>query len=240
MHIFYQPDDGASFLTGVEAQHCLKVLRLLPGTDIQLVNGRGRMETATIRSISRDKVEYSRREGSEEGLLRDYRLHMAVSPTRKAERNEWMVEKMVELGVDAISFVRTEHSHRESFGRMANLERMERVAVAAMKQSRQSRLPEFSVWDDFHAFVAACREEERFLAYVPEQAPSPHLLMQSAGGDVVVLIGPEGDFSPGEIGFALGSGFRAVSLGPTRLRTETAAVAACHAVHLARIRPGEK
>lgn len=233
MQIFYQPDDQVSILTGTEAQHCTKVLRLSVGEDFIVVNGRGRMVSATILEINKDRVVYSRQQDLVV-LKRNYRIHMAIAPTRKVERNEWMVEKMVELGVDAISFLKTDHSHQESFKRVVNMERMEKIAVSAMKQSRQSTLPLMRIVEDFEEFIGTCKEEERFVAYVSEDAPPQHLLKLSTRGDVVVLIGPEGDFSKEEILFALDHGFLGVSLGPTRLRTETAAVAACHAVHLAR------
>ncbi len=234
MHLFYQPDDSAFYITGAEAQHCIRVLRLEAGEDIVVVNGRGGSVLAGITRAVRDRVEFTKKRVLT-GHVRPYRIHIAISPTRKTDRNDWMVEKMVELGVDAISFVRTEHSHKESFGRMVNLERMEKLAVAAMKQSRQSVLPVFKVWDGFEELVRASIELDRFIAYVEEERPPAHLISQVGAGDVMVMIGPEGDFSGQELSLAMGAGFRTVSLGSTRLRTETAAVAACHAVHLAQL-----
>ncbi len=160
---------------------------------------------------------------------------MTVCPTRKAERNEWMVEKMTELGVQRINFLVSEHTHRETVNRVVNMERLHRIALSAMKQSQQYYLPEIKLFTSMKNFFEQNAAEARYIAYVADGQVNEHLAQKVMDGEsVAVLIGPEGDFSPAEIQEALDHGFQPVSLGDTRLRTETAAVIACHSVHLAK------
>ncbi|GAB2771657.1 16S rRNA (uracil(1498)-N(3))-methyltransferase [Rhabdobacter roseus] len=243
MHLFYQPDNAQSVLTGDEAHHCARVLRLAPGTTIRVTDGKGAQAECRLTTVTDKKVIYV----VEKQLAttpRPYRIVMAIAPTRKLERNEWMVEKMTEQGVDEIHFFVSEHTHLESFNRVVNLSRLERIAVSAMKQSQQVFKPRILLHQRYADFVRNLSESgslrgsenNQFIAYVTDTEKPDHLLRQvQAGGTSAVLIGPEGDFSPEEIALALGNGFKSVSLGESRLRTETAAVLACHAVHLANL-----
>ncbi|GAB3181479.1 16S rRNA (uracil(1498)-N(3))-methyltransferase [Telluribacter humicola] len=200
-----------------------------------MTDGKGKLYKASLTQVKEKQVQYTIIETLPVST-RPYKVSMAIAPTRKAERNEWMVEKMVELGVDAIHFVLTEHTHHESVRRVVNLDRLERIAVAAMKQSQQVLVPEIQIHNDFKKYLSASQQTNRFIAYVTDTDVPQHLLKQiESGNDIVVLIGPEGDFSPEEIGAAMEAGFKPVSLGETRLRTETAAVMACHSVHLAQL-----
>jgi 16S rRNA (uracil1498-N3)-methyltransferase len=235
MHTFYQADFNNTFLSEEEAAHCTKVLRLSEGELIHLVNGAGRRAKATLVQIQTRNVKFSIIEESQD-QKRPYEIHMLISPTRKLERNEWMVEKMVEVGVDAIHFIKTEHSHRESFDRVTNLERLQKIAIAAMKQSNQSWLPSITNRLRFEDIINKWPEGERFIAYVANEEQNTHLVrLARTHTPTYVLIGPEGDFSVHEIQSAIGAGWRSVSLGSTRLRTETAAFVACHSVHLANL-----
>lgn len=235
MHLFYQPNAQQELLEGEEARHCARVLRLGPSDIIWVTDGRGKLYKANLTQVKEKQVRYTILD-TLPVALRPYKLSMVVAPTRKAERNEWMVEKMVELGVDEIHFVLTEHTHHESVRRVVNQERLERIAVAAMKQSQQVMVPDIQVYNSFAKYLSACQQTNRFIAYVTDTDIPPHLLKQiEPGKDIVVLIGPEGDFSPEEIALAMTAGFRPVSLGETRLRTETAAVMACHSAHLAQL-----
>lgn len=235
MHTFYQADFINTFLSEEEAAHCTKVLRLNEGEHIQLVDGAGRRAKATLVQIQSRNVRFEIREVSQE-LKRPYEVHILVSPTRKLERNEWMVEKMVEIGVDSIHFIRTEHSHKESFERVTNLDRLHKIAISAMKQSNQARLPLISNRFRFDDIIKMWPEGERLIAYVANEEQNLHLAhLARPRTPTFVLIGPEGDFSALEIQVALSAGWRSVSLGPTRLRTETAALVACHSIHLANL-----
>ncbi|WP_247235168.1 16S rRNA (uracil(1498)-N(3))-methyltransferase [Telluribacter sp. SYSU D00476] len=235
MHLFYQPNVRQRQLEGEEARHCAKVLRLGPADIIWVTDGKGKLYKASLTQVKEKLVQYTILETLPVST-RPYKVSMVIAPTRKAERNEWMVEKMVELGVDEIHFVLTEHTHHESVRRVVNQERLERIAVAAMKQSQQVMVPDIQVYNDFGKYLSACQQTNRFIAYVTDTDIPPHLLKQiDPGRDIVVLIGPEGDFSQEEIEQAMAAGFRPVSLGETRLRTETAAVMACHSAHLAQL-----
>jgi 16S rRNA (uracil1498-N3)-methyltransferase len=232
MHLFYQPDPHVFELDEEEARHSSKVLRLGSGDMIYVTNGKGLLQKCRL-NIQGRKVGY---EVIESNLTerRSFAVNMAIAPTRKAERNEWMVEKMTEIGVERIDFVVTEHTNPETLNRVVNLTRLNRIAAAAMKQSQQYYMPVITVNNKYEPFIKNAGDAIRLIAYVPEQNTVDHVFSKiSKGSDTTLLIGPEGDFSPKEVELALESGFQTVSLGPTRLRTETAAVAGCHAVNLA-------
>jgi 16S rRNA (uracil1498-N3)-methyltransferase len=147
-----------------------------------------------------------------------------VAPTKSPDRIEWFVEKAVEVGIERISFFFGQHSER----RHLKLDRLEKIAIAAMKQSLQTYLPTLDEPVSFSELLKTGGEEQRFIAHLPDNEP-PVSLAQIAkpGGQYTVLIGPEGDFSTNEIQQALSAGFQMATLGTTRLRTETAALTAC-------------
>jgi 16S rRNA (uracil1498-N3)-methyltransferase len=232
MHIFYQPDDGFFELDEEEGKHGTKVLRLKSGDIIFVTNGRGLLRKCAL-NIQGRKVGY---EVLESKLMdrRPFAINIAVAPTRKAERNEWMVEKMTEIGVERIDFIVTEHTNPETLNRVVNLGRLNRIAASAMKQSQQYYKPEITVNNKFDSFIKSASEQVRLIAYVPDQNKVEHVFNKvKKNSDTSLLIGPEGDFSGREVELAIENGYETVSLGPTRLRTETAAVAGCHAVNLA-------
>ncbi|CAG5016391.1 Ribosomal RNA small subunit methyltransferase E [Dyadobacter sp. CECT 9275] len=232
MHLFYQPDPSIFELDEEEARHTAKVLRLSTRDLINVTDGRGLLQTCRI-SVAGKRVIYDVID-STHIKPRNYRVCMAVAPTRKTERNEWMVEKMTEIGVDRIDFVVTEHTHTEGINRIVNLARLNRIAAAAMKQSQQFYLPEITLVNSFKTFVEQQHISQKFMAYVPVHDRTAHVFSKiEKGKDSLLLIGPEGDFTPAEVEMAMSHGFETVSLGNTRLRTETAAVAGCHAINLA-------
>ncbi|MCQ2067264.1 MAG: 16S rRNA (uracil(1498)-N(3))-methyltransferase [Bacteroidaceae bacterium] len=228
--IFYVPEVQPEMeLPEDEAGHCIRVLRLREGDGIVIADGKGTFHDAVISSVAgrRCVVSISRSE-RQEPLWRG-RITLAYAPTKLMERNEWFIEKAVEIGVDRIVFLKTEHSERD----VMKMERVERIAVAAMKQSQKAYLPELVPMTDFRRFVQSGCGEDRFIAHC-ENEEKRHLAdCVKAGRDTVTLIGPEGDFSHAEIEMALQNGFTPVSLGLSRLRTETAALAAVHIMNLA-------
>lgn len=235
MHLFYQPDSTRHFLEEEEARHCVKVLRARIGDEIAVTNGQGTVYRGAVREVGAKIVSYEVLE-IRQVPLPEHRIHMAICPTRKAERNEWMVEKMTELGVHKVQFVVSEHTHRETLGRVLNFERLHRIALSAMKQSQQNFLPEFTIFSNLGAYLSQVQVPDRYIAYVASENIPRHLIQQlSCRRPVEILIGPEGDFSNDEIESAMATGFLPVSLGNTRLRTETAAVVACHSALLAQI-----
>jgi 16S rRNA (uracil1498-N3)-methyltransferase len=232
MHLFYQPDPKLFELDEEEARHSYKVLRLGSGDIIHVTNGRGLLQKCVL-NVQGRKVGY---EVLESVLMerRAFAVHIAVAPTRKAERNEWMVEKMTEIGVERIDFLITEHTNPETINRVVNLSRLNRIAASAMKQSQQYYLPVITVNNKYEPFIKSTTEDVKLIAYVPDQNRVEHVFNRvEKGSSTSLLIGPEGDFSETEVSLALEYGFTTVSLGPTRLRTETAAVTGCHAINLA-------
>ncbi len=160
---------------------------------------------------------------------RNFHIHIAIAPTKNADRLEWFVEKAVELGIDEISLLLTGQAERKK----QKTDRLERKAVSAMKQSLKARLPVIHAPVDFSTFLQQpMAGSQQFAAYVSD-TPLPHLFHAATpSGSYVVLIGPEGDFTLEEIRQVQQKGFAPVSLGPSRLRTETAGLAACHTLHL--------
>ena len=234
--LFYTPDPASGVLSPQEAHHAARVLRLRKGDEILVTDGKGSCFHAVLQEVSQHKVSFIIRENLPVPT-RDYQVRIAVAPTRKPDRNEWMIEKLVEFGLDELWFVKTTHTHLETFNRVVNPERIEKIAVSAMKQSGQFTLPRMHYGTPLDDFLSLNKDAARFIAYVPDKGSAPHLLQAASGlATTVALIGPEGDFTPEEVKTALSEGFRLVSLGATRLRTETAALAACHALHLANIR----
>ncbi|WP_025761687.1 RsmE family RNA methyltransferase [Dyadobacter tibetensis] len=232
MHLFYQSEPSKTELDDEESRHIFKVLRLRTDDIIYITDGKGMLQKCCIQYQGK-KVQYKVLETIRQ-IDDKPTLTMVVAPTRKAERNEWMVEKMTEIGVRRIIFIVTSHTHKEGLGRVVNLMRLQRIAAGAMKQSQQYFLPEIRLENSFEDFLKEPFVGTRMIAYVPLQHDTKHAFeFVRKQSDTIVLIGPEGDFTEAEVESAKGHGYIPVSLGPTRLRTETAAVAACHAVNLA-------
>jgi 16S rRNA (uracil1498-N3)-methyltransferase len=162
---------------------------------------------------------------------RPYRIHLALAPTKNIDRTEWLLEKAVELGVDEVSFLLCAHSERKQL----KLERLEKIALSAAKQSLKATIPLLHPLQPLSEWIKnQPADSQQFIAHLVEG--EERLLLQKAlqpNGSYTILIGPEGDFSPEEIATALAAGFRPVSLGDSRLRTETAALVAVHLCHVA-------
>ncbi len=156
-------------------------------------------------------------------------ITLALAPTKNIDRMEWLLEKAVEIGVDHIVFLKCRRSERKDI----KTERLEKILVSAMKQSMKATIPIFDGMQDFKYFIKNLPDGEKFMGYCAEEFPRLELVKEySPGHDVVILIGPEGDFSPEEVSMAIDSGFKPVTFGNTRLRTETAALYALSAIHV--------
>ena len=229
MHVFYTPDiDTCDELPDDEAGHCLRVLRLNVGDEVMLTDGRGAMRRAVIASTAGKRCRVEVTEVIPQPPLWTDHLHVAVAPTKNIDRMEWLAEKVTEIGIDELTFLDCRYSER----RIVKLERMEKVIVSAMKQSLKARMPRVNAMIPFTRFVDRTAASQRFIAHCREGEKT---LLRDAfrpGESTVVLIGPEGDFSPEEVEHALQAGFRPVSLGQSRLRTETAALVALHTMNL--------
>ena len=229
MNLFYQPriPEGILHLDTDESRHCIKVLRKGKGDTIRITDGCGSFYEAIITDdnpaacafiIERKIVE----------APRSYSIHLAISPTKNADRIEWFVEKAVELGIDTISLVLCKHTERAYL----KTERLEKVALSAMKQSLKATLPKIAAATNFQTIVEKSSEPFRFIAFVDHANPDHLKDIAKPGSDYLVLIGPEGDFSAEELQLAQVHGFQKVSLGESRLRTETAGLAACLILNL--------
>ncbi len=246
MHLFYQPDielprvelpnvdslrldlpNQVLHLTEDDSRHAMKTLRLKPGDGMAVTDGRGNRYSAII-TPSTGKLTTFRITDTRITPPRPFSIRICVAPTKSPDRIEWFVEKAVEIGIERVSFFFGKHSER----RVLKLERIEKIAAAAMKQSLQSWLPQFDDAVPFAELLQTITEPQRFVAHLPANGPPVNLAKAATpGGSYVILIGPEGDFSDSELMQALDAGFRMATLGPTRLRTETAALSACQVLN---------
>lgn len=230
MQVFYAPDAclGHFTLSEEESQHCSRVLRMQSGDKALITNGKGSIFDAIIQVAHPKKTIVNCEQARPGHDYWPFGVHIALAPTKNIERTEWFIEKATEIGIDKISLFFSEHSERK----VIKPERLIRTAVAAMKQSVKSRLPEINVVSTFEELIKKPIEGQRFIAWIDESVKFELSDAVEPGAQVLVLIGPEGDFSPAEVDMARSHGFVPVSLGRSRLRTETAALTACHIVHL--------
>jgi 16S rRNA (uracil1498-N3)-methyltransferase len=229
-NLFYQPgiQEGVLFLDVEESRHCVKVLRKKAGDPISLTDGKGFFYDAIITKADVGQCFFEVRKRSQ-SPKKDYYIHIAISPTKNADRIEWFVEKVTELGVDQISLIDCKNTERS----FIKTERLLKVAISAMKQSVKAVLPIITTQLlQFTEVVENCAQSVKCIAFVDHTNPLHLQEVVSANTSCCVLIGPEGDFSPEELKMATDHGFKKVSLGPSRLRTETAGIAACHILNL--------
>ncbi len=225
MHYFYckNIDNGVVQLDADESRHCARVLRLRVGQDIGVVDGKGVFCRAGLLEVNAKATTANVIEKSENYGKKPFRLHLAVAPTKNIDRFEWLLEKATECGVDEITPLNCEKSER----RIIKPQRLEKIMVAAMKQSGRAYQPALNPAITFDDFMKQGVFGLALLAHCSEGKKSGLGDLYEAGNDVLVMIGPEGDFTDREITTAIDKGFKAISLGMHRLRTETAALVAC-------------
>ncbi len=228
MNLFYQPAiaQGVHHLDEDESRHAVKVLRLKAGDQLQLTDGQGSFYETIITLADTKKCSFSIIE-TRTPPLRKFSISIAVAPTKNNDRIEWFVEKAVELGIEKIYFMLCKNSERKSL----NLERIQKIAISAMKQSGQCWLPACYELKPFQEIVKI-PADQKFICHVDHQNPDQLKMMAAPEKNYLILIGPEGDFRADELEIAQKNGFVKVSLGHNRLRTETAALAACHTLNL--------
>ncbi len=229
MHLFYTPNvTGSNYvLNPEESKHCVRVLRLKEGDGISLIDGRGGFYSGVISRAEAKGCEVKITAKTEEYGKRPFRLHVAVAPTKNIDRTEWMLEKCTEIGTDEFTMIESAHSER----RVVKEERLEKVIVSAVKQSLNAYVARLNPVTDFKHFIRTQKEGQKFIAHC-NPGEKKHLGdVYVPGSDAVILIGPEGDFSEEEVQWALDAGFIPVTLGESRLRTETAGVVACHSIN---------
>ena len=230
MLLFYQPDliPDAPTLPPDESRHCIKVLRRQVGDHLHVVDGKGTFCEGIITLADPKRCAFDIARTWAEPI-RPYSVHLVIAPTKNLDRMEWLAEKAVEIGIDQLSFVQCDHSERN----VLKTDRIVKKAVAAMKQSGRASLPVTHELQSFSQRLAQPTEaDQRFLAYV-DPKNSLHLQHAArAGLSYEVWVGPEGGFSEREVAMAQAAHFDIVSLGAYRLRTETAGLMACAALHL--------
>jgi 16S rRNA (uracil1498-N3)-methyltransferase len=224
MDVFYLPgiNNSALFLDPVESNHCVAVMRHRKGDRIRIVDGMGGAYQAELLNEDRKAchVHIVNREEDVPGL--PYMLHIAIAPTKSVDRFEFFVEKATEIGVTSITPLLCQRSER----RKIRIDRLEKVAIAAMKQSGKASLPAIREMEDFQTWITKDHPGEKYIAHCMDGERSelwdvPH------AAENWILIGPEGDFTAVETGKAIDYGFKPVTLGHYRLRTETAGIVAC-------------
>lgn len=230
MHLFYTPDILSSGeMPEEESNHAVKVLRLTEGDEVVLIDGQGTFHKAVISRAHHKRCGVEITESYPEDNHWPFKIHVAVAPTKNMDRIEWFAEKATEIGIDAITLLKCRYSERKE----VKTERLNKILISAMKQSLKASLPRLEGMTDFRKFVEQPFDGQKFIAHCYKDTER-NLLTQlyKPGSNMLILIGPEGDFSEEEVELALANGFQPVSLGNSRLRTETAALAACHTIHL--------
>jgi 16S rRNA (uracil1498-N3)-methyltransferase len=227
MHLFYCSEAGSerATLDRSESQHCIKVLRLKKNDLINLIDGRGSFYEAVIVSDNPHKCEVKVTRQLRDFNNRNFYLHVAIAPTRNADRFEWFIEKATETGIDEITPVICSRSERKT----VKMERLVKIVISAMKQALIARMPKINRIQDFNEFVRGTDMSgcNKYIFHCAAGSRQKIRDIYVPGSGVLALIGPEGDFTGEEIDTALKNNFQAASLGNNRLRTETAGVAVC-------------
>ena len=229
MHIFYAPDILQSTeLPSEEALHCTRVLRLREGAEILLTDGSGHFFKAAVTLASPKHCKVEILETISQPLSWKNQIHIAFAPTKNMDRNEWFAEKSTETGINQITFLNCRYSERKEI----KSERIEKILISAMKQSQKATLPQLQGMIDFDKFITQDFEGQKFIAHCYPGEKTHLANAYKKGENALILIGPEGDFSEDEVTLAIKNGFLPVSLGESRLRTETAALTACQTIHI--------
>jgi 16S rRNA (uracil1498-N3)-methyltransferase len=240
MHLFYTPDITTSdiyILNEEESKHSIRVLRLRIGDKVTLIDGVGGLYEAVIKDDHPKNCKVSITETKKEFGKRNLHLHIAIAPTKNMDRLEWFTEKATEMGIDEITTIDCQNIKRT----VVNTERLNKVAISAIKQSLKAYLPKINDMVDFKKLIATSSTfaGQKFIAHcyptISEKGEEKktHLKdLYKKGSDAMILIGPEGDFTVEEVKFAMSNGFEEIGLGTSRLRTETAAMYACATVNI--------
>lgn len=224
MQLFYSENvfDKVHFLPEAESKHLIRVLRKRFGDTIKVTDGKGNLYECQIADDNPKKcaLEVINKERFKNNLTRN--IHVAIAPTKNNDRLDWFIEKATEIGVSSITPIICDHSERVKL----KPERVNKVAISAMKQSKRLYLPRINTLTKFSDFIAGDQAGRKLIAHCEEENKA-QLSALKIGASASILIGPEGDFSENEIDSALKAGYKAVALGESRLRTETAGIVAC-------------
>jgi len=229
MALFHVPNISTEcILPEEESTHAIKVLRLKTGDRIQLVDGVGGFYNAVITTPHHKHCGFEITETLVDTSKRNYNLHIAIAPTKNIERLEWFIEKATEIGIDQITPIICRNSERK----VVKAERLEKIIVSAAKQSLKAKFPVLNPDCTFIEFVNTYHADQQFIAHCYNDEKKLLKAAVKPTSSVIILIGPEGDFSREEVELALKTNYHPISLGDSRLRTETAGVVACCTVQL--------
>ncbi|MDA9563948.1 16S rRNA (uracil(1498)-N(3))-methyltransferase [Flavobacteriales bacterium] len=228
MQLFYCPDisKGDSFLPSEESRHAIKVLRKKAGDSLSVVDGIGGLYTVRITEANHKKCCFVILEHFKNYNPLSYRLHIAIAPTKNNDRLEWFLEKSTEIGITEITPILCDHSERK----IIKAERLEKVLISAMKQSGQATVPRLNPLCKLKD-LQDLNSSVKYIAHCENEKQGHLKKLYEARKSSLILIGPEGDFSANEIDFALKQGYKPISLGNNRLRTETAGIVVCNTIN---------
>lgn len=226
---FYAPDITETLmLPESDSQHCIRVLRMHEGDRLEVTDGKGTLFTCILTNAHPKHASVEIIEKVPIPAFWNHDIIVSVAPTKNMDRMEWMVEKLTEIGVNRIIPLLCRHSERKE----VKTERLEKIAVSAMKQSLKTWVPTIDPITPISRVLCDYQNYQRFICYCDENTPRQYIgKVYLPDEPVIIMIGPEGDFSPEEIRTAISDGWIPVTLGDTRLRTETAAIAACQTLH---------
>ena len=235
VRFFYVPDAlTANELPSDEAMHALRVLRMKMGDELLLMDGQGNYYRAEVTLAHTKHCFYEIKEQMPQERQWQGHIHLAIAPTKLMDRIEWMTEKVVEVGLDELSFLNCQFSER----RLVKIPRLEKIMISAVKQSHKAWATQLNEIVPFDTFINQPREGHKYIAHCYEEVPRTYLFDElrqlPKSDDTTVLIGPEGDFSIDEVRQAVAAGYVSVHLGKSRLRTETAGMSAVMMMQLAR------
>lgn len=232
MQLFYTTNiqNGLAILDEDEARHTVQVLRRKVGDAMQLTDGKGNLYEGEIVELGKKTGVVGIKKTIEAYNKRPFHLHIAIAPTKNIDRFEWFLEKATEIGIDEITPLICKRSERT----VVKHERLNGILISAMKQSLKTYLPKLNEAIDFQRFMKNdfSQVTNKMIAYCNDDTIRPLSIEYQKQENSVILIGPEGDFTEGEVGMAFEQYFVGVSLGKSRLRTETAGLVACHTVNL--------
>lgn len=229
MNIFIASiNQSTATLTPQESWHCCKVLRKKLGDSLTLIDGVGGMFEGELEFVSEKKCLAKITKQLNTQAKRNYYLHLAIAPTKQMDRIEWAVEKIVEIGVDEITFIHTKNSERT----VIKTDRIQKIVESAVKQSLQAFIPKINNLVLINDLIKNATEPQKLIAHCFETEKTNLKTLVFENKKTLFLIGPEGDFTMDEVATATKNNFINVSLGNTRLRTETAALYACQAISL--------
>ena len=222
-------DQGNIVLDAIDSRHCIRVLRKTIGDNVKVTDGKGTLYSTKVIDPHPKHCLLSIVDEQLINPIFQHELHIAIAPTKNINRTEWFVEKAIEIGVTQITFISTKHSERNKI----NLERIQKIMVSAVKQSNQFYLPRITGIENMTDYITLIAQSNKkcFIAALTQNSTA--LVQQNLNQPITIMIGPEGGFHPEELAYANRFGFDSISLGPNKLRTETAGVYACSVIRSA-------